>query len=372
MRQVSRTEDDVRPNPDAQAMGLALVRWFRHTHRDLPWRHDRADPYRVWVSEIMLQQTQVRTVEPYYRRWMERFPTLKALAAAELDEVLRLWEGLGYYGRARRLHEAARIVAARHDGVLPRDPAILSRLPGIGAYTAGAIAAIAFNEPAVALDANARRVLRRILAADARDAGLKAISRAMMPADAASDYVQALFELGARVCTAAKADCAACPVAQWCRARSTGTQLRYGASSGAQRSERLVRVSAVVDCDDRVLVVRRLPGGVWAGLWEFPWRELGPQEELHACAVRAALEVADVRSHPVGTLGTVSHAVTRYAIKLHAVRCMTESEQGRPVDCAELAWLPWYEVESLPMPAPQRRIYRMALGAVRSATDLSA
>ena len=355
--------------PDAAAIGRALVDWFRATCRDLPWRRDSSDPYRVWVSEIMLQQTQVATVEPYYERWVRRFPTLRSLAEADIKDVLRHWEGLGYYGRARRLHEAARVVFAQHGGTVPHDVENLRRLPGIGEYTAGAIAAIAFGMPTVALDANARRVLRRIVGADMPDAALRTIGKTMIPPGAAGAFVQSLFELGATICTARRADCETCPVEPWCKAHAAGNALGVGHSRPSPRTTRLIHAAAIVECERRVLLVRRRPEGLWADLWEFPWRDMANGETAEQCAMRAAREVAGVEAEAVGTLCTVRHTVTHYAIRLHAVHCRTATPCGRPLDCAELVWLPWDALDGFPMPSPHRKIVRTAASRFAAASD---
>ncbi len=203
------------------ALRRALLAFYDARRRDLPWRRD-PDPYRVWVSEVMLQQTRVDAVVPYYERWLRRFPTLHALATAEPDEVLRAWEGLGYYARARNLHRAARVVRERHAGDVPSEPAALRELPGVGDYTAGAIASIAFGRREPAVDGNVRRVLARLLdVADPPPARLRAVAAALVPAERPGDFNQALMELGALVCTARVPRCADCPVRGVCR---TGTR----------------------------------------------------------------------------------------------------------------------------------------------------
>src|SRR5690606_12408822 len=193
------------------AIRRALLRHYDQHRRELPWR-GTADPYRVWVSEIMLQQTRADVVAPYYERWLERFPTLDALADAELDDVLHAWQGLGYYARARNLHRAARMVRERHGGELPRDAAALRALPGVGAYTAGAIASIAFGEPCPAVDGNVRRVLARLFdLADAAPGTIHELAARLVPRRRAGDFNQALMDLGATVCSPRRQACGECP-----------------------------------------------------------------------------------------------------------------------------------------------------------------
>lgn len=207
-------------------LAAALLRHYDVHRRDLPWR-DRADPYAVWVSEIMLQQTRVETARPYYERWLERFPDLDALADAEIDDVLRAWQGLGYYARARNLHRAARMVRERYHGAIPADPAELRRLPGVGAYTAGAVASIAFGAATPAVDGNVRRVVARLHdLEDPTAAQLQTLAVELVPADRPGDFNQALMEIGATVCTPRAPDCDACPGGCWAASGSSPTRPR--------------------------------------------------------------------------------------------------------------------------------------------------
>jgi A/G-specific adenine glycosylase len=239
--------------------------------RDLPWRGE-SDPYRVWVSEVMLQQTRVQTVIPYYRRWMERFPDVEALAAADEDDVLSLWEGLGYYSRARNLQKAARVVRERHGGSLPDSADALRGLPGFGAYTAGAVASIAFNAPAPAVDGNVRRVLSRLFdLAAPTGAELQARAAELVDPTRPGDFNQALMDLGATVCMPIEPRCSACPLETLCQARVRGTvHLRPGARPRKVIPQRSFAVAVILDREDRVLLVRRPRVGLLGGMWAFP------------------------------------------------------------------------------------------------------
>ncbi|MEQ8857015.1 MAG: A/G-specific adenine glycosylase [Pseudomonadales bacterium] len=256
-----------------------LLAWFeRQGRRDLPWQQP-IDAYRVWVSEIMLQQTQVTTVIPYYERFMSRFPDVGALAAADLDEVLHHWTGLGYYARGRNLHRAARAVVAEHGGALPDSVDTLTALPGIGRSTAGAIAAIAFGAQAAILDGNVKRVLARFHAvpgypgdAEPRKA-LWQHAEAHTPAVRVGDYTQAIMDLGATVCTRSRPNCARCPVESRCAARKAGAAERYPKRKPKRaRPERAARMFVVVDSGGRCLLERRPLEGLWGGLWTPPER----------------------------------------------------------------------------------------------------
>jgi A/G-specific adenine glycosylase len=258
------------------AFAPALLAWWeRHGRHDLPWQRDRT-PYRVWVSEIMLQQTQVATVIPYYERFMARFPDLRALADAPLDEVLHHWSGLGYYARARNLHGAAQRIRDRHGGEFPRDLGDLVALPGIGRSTAGAILALARDERHPILDGNVKRVLARWGGIEGWPgetrvaAALWALSDAVTPAQRAADYTQAVMDIGATLCTRAKPACALCPVAEGCAARASGRQHALPSPRPAKARRRRGVVWLVVRRDDEVLLERRPPAGLWGGLWGFP------------------------------------------------------------------------------------------------------
>ncbi|HEX9679827.1 MAG TPA: A/G-specific adenine glycosylase [Anaerolineales bacterium] len=257
-----------------------LLRWYARHARRLPWRDHpgrrRRGTYSIWVSEIMLQQTRAATVIPYYRRWMRRFPSLRALAAAQRAEVLGAWEGLGYYRRAHHLHRAARMIVNQRGGRMPRTAEELRSLPGIGRYTAAAIASIAFGADVIALDGNVRRVLARFFDLRGRgrtnghDAGLLQRAQEILPRGRAGDFNQALMDLGAGTCTPRNPDCVACPLSASCLANRRGTQERERFPPRRHDLPRRLRIAAVVRRSGRVLLVRRPEGGLLGGLWEFP------------------------------------------------------------------------------------------------------
>ncbi|MBI4231581.1 MAG: A/G-specific adenine glycosylase [Planctomycetes bacterium] len=257
------------------AFARALLIWYGRERRDLPWRWTRA-PYRIWVSEIMLQQTRVETVIPYYRRFLRRFPSVRSLARARRQDVLKAWEGLGYYRRAANLHEGAKAVVERHGGRFPRDAKAIRALPGIGDYTAGAIRSIALGHNAPLVDGNVARVLARLLAIrrPVRDRAVRArlweVASAILPAGRAGDFNQAMMELGATVCTPRAPACPSCPVRRWCRAERLGTADRV--PTRAQARERPVRREpiALVPRRGRILLRKRPDEGLLGGMWEFP------------------------------------------------------------------------------------------------------
>jgi A/G-specific adenine glycosylase len=286
-----------------------LLSYFDARRRDLPWRGE-PDPYRVWVSEVMLQQTRVATVIPYYERWLQRFPTLDALAGAGTDDVLRAWQGLGYYSRARNLHAAAKIVRERFAGQLPGDPAALRSLPGVGAYTAGAVASIAFGRAEPAVDGNVARVLARLLDEPAPGpATLQATAAALVDRARPGDFNQALMELGATLCTPRAPRCGQCPVADLCRARRAGTEALRPAPRPRPAPPLFERPTAViVDDARRVLLLRRPERGLLAGLWTFPADEPRGSERASAAARRVARSLLPQATFPrARRAGSVEH-----------------------------------------------------------------
>ena len=347
-----------------------MLAWYRAGHRDLPWRRTR-DPYGIWVSEIMLQQTQVATVIPYYQRFMERFPTVEALAAAPEDEVLRLWSGLGYYLRARHLHHGAREVLSRHEGRIPEAIEELLRLPGIGRYTAGAIASIAFERAAPILDGNVTRVLCRLygLRGDPKRAPLHArlwqLAEALIPEGEAGDFNQALMELGATVCTPASPRCDVCPLAERCEARRLGLQESLPELARPPAPTPLRMAAAVVWRASEVLLVKRSTEPArgknsghtwWAGMWQFPTGPVAPEESTAAAVVRVARETAGLDVTSGAVAGLVRHGVTRWKITLEARHCLPIEGEPTPGGCADWRWSTLEETAQLALPAPQRRL----------------
>ncbi len=403
----------MKPKPksvDAGAVRRLLLAFYDARARDLPWRRD-TDPYRVWVSEVMLQQTRVETVVPYYERWLERFPTLDALAEAPIDDVLHAWAGLGYYRRAHNLHRAARAVRERHHGELPEDPDALRDLPGIGDYTAGAIASIAFGRPEPAVDGNVRRVLSRLHDLPGPGAAeLRRLAAALVPEDRPGDFNQALMEFGATVCTPRAPRCEACPLAEHCRARAAGTQLERPLPKPSKPiPEDDVGTAVVVAPDGALLLVRRPDDGLLAGLWEFPGAPVGSGEAPVDAARRAAGHAlrtaathgeeaetpspgpAAPRAAPAGTvdpyiasrpardratpIGSVVHTFTHRRTTYHAFRFTVAGRAGAGVATGESgetgvggteagdgwAWVDPADVDAYALSAAQRRILGLAL-----------
>jgi len=301
-----------------------LLAWYRVHRRKLPWR-GKKDPYGIWVSEIMLQQTTVAAVIPYYKRWLQVFPDLRSLARAPLRKVLREWQGLGYYQRARNLHAAAKVVVREHGGRVPGDEKALRRLPGLGPYTAAAVLSLAYGKPFPVIDANVRRVLMRVLGLRGRavpgvDKKLGAFLATVFPGDAPGEFNQAMMELGALVCRSRSPQCLGCPVRGSCRAARLGIQ-EIIPRPRTLRLERIEVVVAVIEKDGRVLIQERPSGGLLAGLWEFPGGKVEPGESLTAALRREIREELGAEIKDVRRLTTVRHSYTRFEATLHAFRC---------------------------------------------------
>ncbi len=339
-----------------------LLSWYAKNARSLPWR-GRSDPYAVWVSEVMLQQTRVETVIPYYQRWMERFPTIQVLANAPLQEALLAWEGLGYYSRARNLHQAAVIVMQRYGGKLPGDRKALQALPGIGRYTAGAIASIAFGRDEPVLDGNIRRVLARVfqvsevLRSSTAEKKLWELAVRHLPAGQAGDYNQALMELGALVCLPRSPVCPRCPLMEICRAYALNLQDELPVKAARAELPHITVTAAVIQQDGRVLITQRPAKGLLGGLWEFPGGKLLPGEDLVECLQREIREELGV-TIAVGTaLGVYRHAYTHFRVTLYAFACaLPEGSAPQPLQPAALRWVMPEELQDYPMGKIDRQI----------------
>lgn len=338
-----------------------LIRWFEANARDLPWRRRRT-PYRVWLSEMMLQQTQVDTVIPYFRRFTKRFPTVRALADAPLDEVLKLWEGLGYYARARNLHRAARIVANEFKGRFPKTVEGLMRLPGVGRYSAGAIASLAFGVDAPALDGNVARVLCRIFAirrdpreTQARDE-LWSLAGSLLPKGQAGKFNEALMELGATICTPHAPKCEICPIAAHCEARRRGIQEQLPVKRARKLTPHYEVTAAVIRRNGRVLIAQRPHDGMLGGLWEFPGGKRETGESLEECLRREIREELRLEIEVGEPVAVVNHAYTHFRITLHAFECRVRSGMARAIGVADFKWVRMSELDRYAFASTDRRI----------------
>ena len=340
-----------------------LLAWYALQRRDLPWRHTR-DPYAIWVAETMLQQTRVETVIPYYRRWMRRFPDVQAVARATEEEVLRHWEGLGYYSRARSLQRAARRITAEYGGKLPRTRRELIQLPGIGAYSASAIAAIAFGQAELALDGNLRRVLCRLLdfAGDPRapegDRHLRAQAQPWIPPRRAGDFNQALMDLGAMVCTPRRPACERCPLTAECAAYLHGTQALRPLRRERRPLPERAAAAAVIRRGRTVLIARRPPGGLLGGLWEFPGGKAEPGESIDETLRRELREELAIEIDLIDSLGRFDHTYTHFRISVYAFECRMKGGRPKLLEHTALRWIAPEALRRFPMGKIDREIAR--------------
>lgn len=346
-----------------RSLALALADWFAAHGRDLPWRATY-DPYHVLVSEVMAQQTRMSRVRDYFQRWVARWPDPAALALAHEDEALRLWEGLGYYNRCRNLLKAARMVVEDFGGRVPQSPADLLRLPGVGRYTAGAVASIAYNLPHPAVDANVERVLARVYDLDkpvkeaANQGFIEDRAAALIPEGRARDFNQGLMELGGLVCTPKRPDCGACPVASHCRARVLGLAEERPVPGKKAETVYVTVATGVLVHQGRVYIQKRKLDDVWPGLWEFPGGVIEPGEEPAQAVVREFDEETGLAVAPVEPLGVVKYAYTRFRVTLHgfSLRYVNGFQRPEVREALEGRFVTLDELSGFAFPAGHRRL----------------
>ncbi|WP_254513156.1 A/G-specific adenine glycosylase [Anatilimnocola floriformis] len=346
--------------PQRRQFAKKLLAWFSTAARDLPWRRTR-DLYSIWISEIMLQQTQVATVIGYHERFLAAFPNVAALAAAEETQVLRLWEGLGYYRRARQLHTAAKKIVAEHGGDFPRSYEAVRALPGIGRYTAGAILSIGLDQRLPILEANTIRVFSRLiaLADDPRttrsQARLWTFAEEILPAENCGAFNQALMELGSEICTPKAPSCAVCPVSAHCAVYAQGRTAEIPLAAKKTTYTDLTETAVVVRRGSKFLIRQCQPGERWAGLWDFPRFSSPPasHESWLPTASDHLLNWLDVQIEPIAHLATTKHGVTRFRITLHVLDA-TWIAGGKT--SAQQRWVTRDELHELPLSVTGRKI----------------
>lgn len=358
-------------------MSDSALLWYRAHGRDLPWRRTH-DPYAILVSELMLQQTTVSVVEEYYERFLRRFPDVRSLAAAGEEDVLAQWAGLGYYRRARLLQSAAREIVDNHGGRFPCDVEALQRLPGVGRYTAGAIASFAFDLPAPIVEANTARLYARLFAVEGQ-LGAPAVVRrlwdcatSLLPPSGGREHNSALMDIGALVCTPVRPRCGECPLKRWCAAERLGLTASIPAPKA--RVEKLVRAfaGAVIQCGSRYLV-RRIPPGEWhAGMYEFPKVpvEAGGEADQEEQALRDFLSGLCTLEGPLARFAELRYVVTRHAVTLTVWRGQARlpaepapaRSREKQLPAADFQWLTLAEIETLPLGSAQRRLLRLLSG----------
>jgi A/G-specific adenine glycosylase len=330
-----------------------LLRWFEKNGRDLPWRKTR-DPYAIWVSEIMLQQTQVATVIPYYQEFLRSFPTVRHLSKADLSEVLKVWEGLGYYSRARNLHQASQRVVHHFGGKIPDNLKDLLSLPGIGRSTAGAILSFAYNKEAPILDGNIKRVLSRLFAISGSKAKtekiLWGISESLIPKGHSNPFNQALMDLGSMLCIPKDPQCPRCPLRYLCKAKASGTPERYPSKVAKKKIPHITAISAVIQKDGRVLLNKRPPNGLLGGLWEFPNWKIEEKRRLRLRLRNHIKKEMGMNVEVKESIGVFHQTFSHFKLTLHVYHC--QALDGK----TNRKWVPLKNLPLLPMSRVHRRI----------------
>ena len=345
------------PFPPKSIPGIQqqLLDWYERNKRDLPWRKTR-DPYAIWVSEVMLQQTQVATVIPYYERFLVEFPNVHRLAATNLQHVLKLWEGLGYYARARNLHKSTKIVCSMHDGLIPGEWALFRALPGVGDYIASAVLSIAFEQPYAVVDGNVKRVLARLLRlkvpvnAPRFHTEFKSAAQRLLKTGAAGTFNQAIMELGALVCTPRNPNCNQCPLEDHCLARAGGKVAQYPHRL-ARRAVPQYRIAVgVVIKKGNLLITQRKAEGLLGGLWEFPGGKIKREESAADAVVREIKEEVNLTVKVKQKLTRVKHAYTHFKIDMDVFICDYEGGRIKLNGPVDFRWIRPSGIDLYPLP----------------------
>ena len=350
------------PNQN-QNIQRKLLAWYDKEKRDLPWRNTK-DPYRIWVSEIMLQQTQVKTVIPYYERWIRTLPTIENLSNAPEQKVLKLWEGLGYYSRAKNLKKASQIICKEMNKELPKTVKALQKLPGIGRYTAGAISSIAFGLKAPVLDGNIKRVLSRLFCINengttsASEKILWQKSEDLVPDRRPGDFNQALMELGATICTPNSPLCQQCPLQNKCEAFLKVTVGLFPPLKKKISSKKIEVSAGIIIKNNKVYIQQRKKNALMGGLWEFPGGKREKGESPEECLEREIKEEMGVTINILKKIMTIKHTYTQFRVTLHAFTCELQSKQIRPTECQQWKWVSLSNLKKYPFPAANVKIVK--------------
>jgi A/G-specific adenine glycosylase len=348
---------------DIKSVQKLLLSWFADNQRNLPWRTGY-DPYQVWISEIMGQQTQMDRVVQYFNRWIELFPNVEAVAAAEEQQILKAWEGLGYYSRAKNVQRTAKLLVEHYAAQIPAEYTLLLSLPGIGPYTAAAILSIAYNKPYPVLDANVERLFSRLL--DITQPlkqrpvrkNLRSFAGAMLPSARARQFNQALMEFGALVCKPKLPECSLCPLSGYCQAKQCGTVLQRPVPVQKEKKIEIVMACGIIFHDDAVYIQQRLPDDVWGSLWEFPGGRLKDGETPRQAACREVYEETEFLITQVKSFATVVHHYTKYRVTLHGFTCRLRKKTMAPVlhAASQYRWVTLSDLSDFPFPSGHRKL----------------
>lgn len=338
-----------------------LIVWFHKSKRPMDWR-ETEDPYCIWISEMMLQQTQVNTALKYYQKFIRRFPNIQKLANADLHEVLKAWEGLGYYSRARNLHKAAKVIEKEYEGNIPNNYKDLKLLPGIGDYTASAIQSIAFNEKMAVVDGNVIRILTRVFRITENVDSLQVrkrirdFAKELLPDKDLRTHNEAIMELGALICTPRKPQCSRCPIDHLCEGKKYNVQNELPIKTPRKPIPHYDVTAGIIWNDSKFLITLRPPKGLLGGLWEFPGGKREAGETLEACLKREIQEELNIRIRIFDHLVTVKHAYTHFRITLVVYQCIYLDGEIRMVDCEDYQWITINEIEKYAFPGADRKV----------------
>lgn len=340
-----------------------LLNWYKTVKRDMPWRKT-VDPYRILVSEFMLQQTQVKTVIPYYEKWIKSFPTIKKLASTSESNVLKHWEGLGYYSRARNLRNSAILIQKNYAGKVPDSLEEIQKLPGVGHYTAGAVLSIAYDKKVPALDGNVKRVLSRLFLLKENGSNKKSENKlwetmdTLLPEKDCGDFNQAFMELGATICLPQNPCCEVCPLKGFCQAKQKGKQKQFPPPKKATEITSIQVCAAVIFNKSRVYIQKRKAGGLMGGLWEFPGGKMNPGETEEECLRREIKEELGLSIRIGKKIMTHRHSYTRFRVTLNVYHCHIHSGTLSPSACDEWKWVNSETLNQYPFPAANVKIIK--------------
>ena len=337
-----------------------LLHWYNNNKRTLPFRNTK-DPYKIWVSEVMLQQTQIKTVIPYFNRWVKEYPTSKSAANASLDKLLKLWEGLGYYRRCRNFHKALKIVEQKYEGEIPNNFDEFLTLPGVGEYTAGAVLSIAYQKCIPAIDGNVKRVMARILGIRnltiKNQKRLKSNVQKLIPTTNPGNFNQALMELGALICTPINPSCEICPLSNYCKAYKYKEPALYPLKKKKKTKPHYIVVAGIIWRDDKFFIQKRDENAMLGGLWEFPGGKVENGESLEDALSREIKEECNITPIIKKKVGFVKHSYSHFSISLHCFNC---TENGESINHSnKRTWITLKEVESFTFPKANHKIFSL-------------
>lgn len=347
-----------------KTLQVRLLNWYGKQKRDMPWRKSR-DPYRILVSEFMLQQTQVKTVIPYFEKWIKSFPNIKKLASATESNVLKHWEGLGYYSRARNLRKSAIQICNEYEGKVPDSLSEILKLPGVGRYTAGAVLSIAFDKKVPVLDGNVKRVLSRLMLLKENGTNQKSETRLwnemenLLPETSCGDFNQAFMELGATICIPKNPSCQECPLKRICKAKQSGEQELFPPPKASTKISKIHVCAAVIFKKGNVYIQKRKADGLMGGLWEFPGGKMESGETEEECLRREIKEELGLGIRISEKILTHSHSYTRFRVTLHVFQCHIHSGKFSPTACDGWKWVKPRELDQFPFPAANVKIIQL-------------